>query len=252
MTNTPVDLTNCDREPIHILGQIQSHGFLIALDQSGIIRFVSDNIVDFIPDVETSTLGKPISVIESYFQNTSQNNLLSQLLGLGKLSGYEQINPYHISLGGRKYNLIISKSAGYDVLEFETDKSALDTDVQKMIGKSVSEMLADKNLQNLLNNTASQVKNIINYDRVMIYRFAEDGHGEVVAEARNNDLESWLGLHYPASDIPKQARELYKLNLTRLIADVNSAPSKISTEATNSEPLDLTWSQLRAVSPIHI
>src|SRR5690606_26560287 len=63
---------------------------------------------------------------------------------------------------------------------------------------------------------------------------------------------SWLGLHYPASDIPKQARELYKKNLTRIIAEVHTTPSKISTAADNVQPLDLTNSQLRAVSPIHI
>src|SRR5690606_16721101 len=94
---------------------------------------------------------------------------------------------------------------------------------------------------------------IINYDRVMIYKFAEDGHGEVVAEARNTDLAPWLGLHYPASDIPQQARELYKVNLTRIIADVHAEPSKILVEELDSEKsLDLSSSQLRAVSPIHI
>jgi chemotaxis family two-component system sensor kinase Cph1 len=74
----------------------------------------------------------------------------------------------------------------------------------------------------------------------------------VAAECKNDDLEPWLGLHYPASDIPQQARALYKLNLTRLIADVHSVPSKITTSADNLTPLDLTNSQLRAVSPIHI
>jgi light-regulated signal transduction histidine kinase (bacteriophytochrome) len=86
----------------------------------------------------------------------------------------------------------------------------------------------------------------------MVYRFGADGHGEVVAEEQEANLDSWLGLHYPASDIPKQARELYKLNLTRLIADVHTPTARILTNPENSEPLDLTHSQLRAVSPIHI
>ncbi|WP_407427177.1 ATP-binding protein, partial [Arcticibacter sp.] len=129
----------------------------------------------------------------------------------------------------------------------------LSLDIQKMVGRSISEMLADKNLQNLLNNTVLQIKNIINYDRVMIYKFAEDGHGEVVAEARNSNLGPWLGLHYPASDIPQQARELYKVNLTRLIANVHTEPSSILAEEVDAEKqLDLSHSQLRAVSPIHI
>jgi len=252
MTTFQVDLTNCDREPIHIPGQIQSHGFLIVIDKTNTIRFHSDNVSGFIPRIKNNILGKPLSYIESLFENTQQVNVLTQLVALGKINGYEQINPYQVSIAGKKFHLIISNSAGFELLEFEPARSTADTDVQKLIGRSVAEMLADKNLQNLLNNTAIQVKNIIQYDRVMIYKFAEDGHGEVISEARNEELESWLGLHYPASDIPKQARDLYKLNLTRLIADVNTTPSKISTDAEQAEPLDMTYSQLRAVSPIHI
>jgi chemotaxis family two-component system sensor kinase Cph1 len=121
-----------------------------------------------------------------------------------------------------------------------------------MIGGSLSEMLADRNLKSLLKNSVVEVKNIIQYDRVMICRFADDGHGEVVAEAKNKKLQSWLGLHYPASDIPKQARELYKKNLIRLIGDVNVPTSRIIAEDGITEPLDLTCASLRAVSPIHI
>ncbi|RZK73912.1 MAG: GAF domain-containing protein, partial [Pedobacter sp.] len=95
-----------------------------------------------------------------------------------------------------------------------------------------------------------EIKKVIEYDRVMIYKFLEDGHGEVVAEVKNDDLEPFFGLHYPASDIPQQARALYKLNFTRIIADVNTSDSAIAT-FTNA-PLDLTHSALRAVSPIHI
>ena len=86
----------------------------------------------------------------------------------------------------------------------------------------------------------------------MVYQFDTDGHGHVIAEHKNNDLAPFFGLHYPASDIPKQAKELYKLNLTRIIADVNSIPSPILSHAGTQAPLDLTYSQLRAVSPIHI
>ena len=252
MPDFQVDLTNCDREPIHIPGQIQSHGFMIVLDQEGKIRFFSDNIQNFISGIEKNLLDKSIEYLENFFENTPLNNMLAQVLHLGRINGYEQINPYQVTILGKRFYLIISRSAQYEVLEFEPDGSAANIDVQKLIGRSVSEMLADKNLQNLLNNTAVQVKNIIHYDRVMIYRFADDGHGEVVAEARNEELESWLGLHYPTSDIPKQARELYKLNLTRLIADVSTVPSKIFADPIQTDPLDLTWSQLRAVSPIHI
>lgn len=247
-----VDLTNCDREPIHIPGKIQSHGFLIVVNQDDLIVYHSDNIVDFIPDITPKLLGKHISTIEPVIGKNEPSNFIHQLTTFGKVNGFDQTNPFNTDIQGRAFHLIISASADFYLLEFEPANSDSATDVQKMIGRSISEMLSDKNLQNLLNNSAIQVKNVIGYDRVMVYRFANDGHGEVIAEAKNADLSSWLGLHYPASDIPKQARELYKLNLTRLIANVHTLPAAVLTVADNEVPLDMTNSHLRAVSPIHI
>lgn len=247
-----IDLTNCDREPIHIPGKIQSHGFLIVVNQDDLIVYHSDNIVDFIPDITPKLLGKHISTIEPVIGKNEPSNFIHQLTTFGKVNGFDQTNPFNTDIQGRAFHLIISASADFYLLEFEPANSDSATDVQKMIGRSISEMLSDKNLQNLLNNSAIQVKNVIGYDRVMVYRFANDGHGEVIAEAKNADLSSWLGLHYPASDIPKQARELYKLNLTRLIANVHTLPAAVLTVADNEVPLDMTNSHLRAVSPIHI
>ncbi|MFD0795746.1 ATP-binding protein [Mucilaginibacter litoreus] len=247
-----IDVTNCDKEPIHIPGKIQSHGFLIVIDANGYIKYHSENIVNYLNDLPANLLGTHISTIEPIIGKNEPPNFINHLITLGKSNGFEQTNPFNTDLRGRPFHLIISQSADYYLLEFESARSDSNTDVQRTIGRSISEMLVDKNLQNLLNNSAIQVKNVIGYDRVMVYRFAEDGHGEVIAEARNAELPSWLGLHYPASDIPKQARELYKKSLTRLIVDVNAEPSAIITDADNTQVLDLTDSQLRAVSPIHI
>ncbi|MEB0263356.1 MULTISPECIES: ATP-binding protein [unclassified Mucilaginibacter] len=247
-----VDLTNCDREPIHIPGKIQSHGFLFVINQDNIIVYHSDNITLFVPDISPNLLGKHINTIEPIIGKNEPPNFISQLLSFGKVKGFDQTNPFNTEIRGVAFHLIISVSADFYLLEFEPAHSDSATDVQKMIGRSIAEMLADKNLQNLLSNSAVQVKKVIGYDRVMVYRFAEDGHGEVISEAKNDELPAWLGLHFPASDIPKQARELYKLNLTRLIANVHTEPSAILTIADNEVPLDMTNSGLRAVSPIHI
>ena len=115
-----------------------------------------------------------------------------------------------------------------------------------------SEILSGKSLSNLLKNAAQEVKKIIGYDRVLVYCFNEEGHGEVVAETKEDHLEAFFGLHYPSTDIPKQARELYKINFTRIIADVNDESAAIITFEDQQKPLDLTHSSLRAVSPIHI
>ncbi|WP_454801733.1 ATP-binding protein [Mucilaginibacter phyllosphaerae] len=247
-----IDLTNCDREPIHIPGKIQSHGFLIVIDHDGYIRFESENTTAYLKNVPPGLIGTHISAIEPLIGKNEPPDFIARLIVFGKVNGFEQTNPFNTDIHGVPFYLVISASADYYLLEFEPASSDSATDIQRMIGRSISEMLADKNLNNLLNNSALQVKNVIGYDRVMVYRFAEDGHGEVIAEAKNAELPSWLGLHYPASDIPKQARELYKHNLTRLIADVHTQPSAILTAADNDVPLDMTNSHLRAVSPIHI
>jgi len=249
-----IDLTNCDTEPIHIPGQIQSHGFLIAIDENHIVRFHSENISEYLPNLPANLLGRPISDIQPIIGRNEPPDFIQQLINFGRGNKtFDQTNPFNTDIQGIPFYLIIAAAGPFYLLEFEPVKSDMQTDIQRMIGRTLTEMLTDRDLGNLLKNSASQVKQVINYDRVMIYRFAEDGHGEVVAESKNDDLPSWMGLHYPASDIPKQARELYKLNLTRLIADVNTTTSKIvATKETAENPLDLTYSQLRAVSPIHI
>lgn len=254
MNQQAVNLNNCDTEPIHIPGQIQSHGFLIVIDEQGIIKFHSENISDFLQGLPPYLLGSNIITIEPSLSKNSPAGFITKLIDLVSNSkNFDSINPFHTEINGADFCLIISASGPYYLLEFEPALSDIKADIQKLIGSSLAEMLADRNLVSLLKNSATQVKNIINYDRVMVYRFAADGHGEVIAEAKNENLPAWLGLHYPASDIPKQARELYKLNLTRIIADVNTTPSKIFTIKDNAETtLDLTYSQLRAVSPIHI
>ena len=255
MIDYKVDLTNCDREPIHIPGKVQSHGFLVAFDSTDVVNYVSENIKRFLNVEVKDLLGKTVGDFERLLQNDEAPGFVHHILQLGRhAKGFESINPYTIDLGDESFNLIFSKSDNNAVLEFEPNITATEVDLQKTIGRSVSEMLSGKQLKQLLDNAASQIKNLIGYDRVMIYKFLEDGHGEVIAEVKEEHLEPFLGLHYPASDIPKQARELYKVNLTRIITDVNTKASPILTLATNgqAEPLDMTCSELRAVSPIHI
>ncbi len=248
------NLTNCDQEPIHIPGKIQSHGFLIAVDKFYKVTFCSENISEFTPLSATQLLNQSVAFLEDYIENPPTAGFLIQLMTLGIANNtFENFNPFSVKIQGQAFNLIISVSGEYYLLEFEREYSDLKSDLLRLIGQSLSKMMADSNLSQLLDKAAGQIKNIIGYDRVMIYKFHADGHGEVVAEEKESSLDTWMGLHYPASDIPKQARELYKINLTRLISDVHTAPSSIATwENIATNPLDLTHSVLRAVSPIHI
>ncbi|WP_412468888.1 ATP-binding protein [Pedobacter sp. KLB.chiD] len=251
MTKFSVDLTNCDQEPIHIPGKIQSHGFLVAVDKnSSTISYISENTGDFLKEQTKSLLNKPLSTLNNLIKQPDSALYIEDLLKLGIIrKSFDTMSPHPLEINGSPFYLIISSSKNDWLLEFEP--VTLQFDIQSSIGRSASSMLQGKNISSLLKGAAKEVKRLINYDRIMVYKFLEDGHGEVVAEEKETDLEAFLGLHYPASDIPKQARELYKLNLTRLIADVNIADSKVITYKEN-EALDLTNGGLRAVSPIHI
>jgi len=251
MNKFSVDLTNCDKEPIHIPGKIQSHGFLIAVDKDKLnISYISENGEIFLKESAKNLLEKPLSVINSFIKQQEPEFNIEHLLQLGIIrKSFDAISPHPLEIDNNPYYLIISSSPSNWLLEFEP--VTLQYDIQSSIGRSASSMLQGKSVSALLKGAANEIKKLINYDRIMIYKFLEDGHGEVVAEEKEEHLEPFFGLHYPASDIPKQARELYKLNLTRLIADVNTDDAPIIT-FNDDKPLDLTNSSLRAVSPIHI
>ncbi|GAB3038903.1 ATP-binding protein [Spirosoma pulveris] len=255
MIQESFDLTNCDREPIHILGHIQSHGYLIAIqpDTYSIVH-ASENIVDLVGIPAASLLGQPIDTLLSATDLPAST--LVELLNVSRRNeSWEILNPHRVTVNGTSWNLIMHQYQNLVLLEWEPVGDDQNTLInQQLISQALTEVQTSRTLSDLLQNTARRVKTIIGFDRVMVYQFNEDWHGQVVAEEKEEHLESFLGLHYPASDIPRQARELYKVNLVRLIADVNSAPSPILSEADwpTDKPLDLTHSVLRAVSPVHI
>lgn len=251
---TLTDLTNCDKEPIHIPGHIQSHGFLLALDRKTlVVDWVSDNLEAFTGRQANEFLGKPVGALESVI-STRPGSSLTDLITLGMMTGnFEQMNPQKTWVNGQEMFIIIHQFKENIICEFEPGQSTDDNiTLQKIMSTALAVIQSSATFPKLLDRVASLVKEITGYDRVMVYKFHKDDHGEVVAEAKNEDHESWLHLHYPATDIPAQARELYKLNLVRIIADVNSPPAGLLGREGLDLPLDLTHSVLRAVSPIHI
>lgn len=252
MLELKIDLNNCDLEPIHIPGSIQSHGYFVAINQEDFISCCSENIFVLSGQKAIDLVGKPLQYFEGNLSLQNGTSLISEIVHhTRKTHDLEQLNPNLIIIKEKSFNLIITVTDSLLFLEFEPFANDCSSLLQTMIGRSVSHMLKERNLSILLKNTASQVRKIIDFDRAMIYRFAPDGHGEVVGESKSEDRDSWLGHHFPASDIPQQARALYKINLTRLIANVDAVPSKIL-GFPDLQNLDLTHSQLRSVSPIHI
>lgn len=250
MNETPkVDLTNCDREPIHLAGAIQPVGFLLALSSDWLVVRASANAVEFLGVDAAEMVGRPL---EAFFTREAIHSLRNRLAIMRSADAIERIFGCELREDGRSYDVAIHMSGGTILIEAEP-ASADHGDITGTVRSMMARLDQATGMTAFFNEGARQVRALTGYDRVMVYRFAHDGSGEVVAEAAKPGIGSFLGLHYPASDIPAQARELYRRNLLRVITDVDAVPVPIVPAIDeNGRPLDLSLSILRAVSPIHI
>lgn len=242
-----VDLSSCEKEPIHIIGVTQSHGVLIACDKTtGKITQVGENSAEYFDISAEDLLG---SDIESFLGIELARKIINTVNEQG-IFEVEETN-----INGRAFVIIPHITSENLILDIEPiDNKADSFDFQKELSSLLNTLSASKDAQRLCEDAAKITKSIFGYDRVMIYKFDEEWNGKVIAEELNEDMESWLGLQYPASDIPKQARQLFLKNRVRTITDVNYSPVKILPQLSplTNAPLDLTNSTLRGVSPIHI
>ncbi|MES2146649.1 MAG: HWE histidine kinase domain-containing protein [Pseudomonadota bacterium] len=245
-----VDLTNCDREPIHELGAIQPIGFLIALTSDWLVSRVSSNISQFLAVAADDVIGRPATDILTGDAIHTLRNRLALLRGA---DGVERVFRMKLDERGQDFDVAVHFSGHWVIVEAEPstehDYGDVTGTVRGMLGRLDS--MADDDA--FYNEGARQVRALTGFDRVMVYRFDDDGSGEVIAETAKSGIGSFLGLHYPASDIPRQARELYKRSLLRVITDIEAAPVPIvPTLDEHGKPLDLSMSVLRSVSPIHL
>lgn len=265
MNQTIPDVTidNCDKEPIHILGRIQSHGFLIVCRRATAqIVQISQNATDY-TGMATELL------LQSNLADLLEPAIYQKLRDASQKESAPSdpiwtflVPNVQVGKQATLWNLIAhtAHDIAPDLMLVEFEPMADETDLQQYYQwpqQILQLALSSDSLEEIFNLCAMRIKEFTGFDRVMVYRFGEEWHGEVIAEAKNAELEPYLGLHYPASDIPAQARQLYVRNLVRIIADVDSQPSSFSPSLTPREkggesPLNLSDSSLRAVSPIHI
>lgn len=243
------DLTNCDREPIHIPGSIQSHGALIACDAECIrIQRHSANSKIFFPQLSAHPGEQSIvDVLGGDLAHDVRNALSSSVEPArpGLIFNRRLATGQHVDVAAHIFK-------GHAILEFEPCDAADRTSPLDVARALVSRLKRSATEADLIRSASRLIRNLLGYDRVMIYRFAHDGSGEVVSEARRSGLESFMGQHFPASDIPAQARRLYLQNTIRIIADACNHRVPIVPELDASgEPLDLSFAHLRSVSPIH-
>jgi light-regulated signal transduction histidine kinase (bacteriophytochrome) len=246
-----VDLTNCDREPIHLIGSIQSFGLLVAVSSDAwIITRASRSTAEWLDRSPQELLGKPLhTVIAGEAIHAMRTQLHGAILG----DMVARLFDVRITRDGPRCDLAVHMVDKSIVIECEPSISEGSDNTGLMVRGMIARLQQAHDPRAFYRMAAREMRAMTEFDRVMIYRFDQDGSGEVIAESARADLESYLGLRYPASDIPRQARVLYERNWLRLIADINCAPSPIEPALDpEGRPLDLSRSILRSVSPIHV
>lgn len=245
-----IALSNCDREPIHIPGRVQSFGSLLGFDaESRTILHHSDNLATTLPDQDAVFLGKTLDAV---IPTREVVHGINGAMGLPTIQNQrERIGSFVIH--GKLIDLSIFANGSTVVIEFEpapkTPSSHLSS--VSMVRSMMGTLECQNDLTSLLDSSAQALRNLTGHDRVMVYRFLDNGDGEVVAESKGPGIEPYLGLRYPASDIPVQVRQLMLRSTFRVIHDIDAEHSALVSQA-GTPPLDMTHSHLRGVSPIHI
>ena len=251
-----IDISNCNKEPIHIPGSIQPHGLLFALREPDLtILQVSDNTLNLFGLPAEQLLNKNLSDLVEL----DQINLLKECLNQEDLL---IVNPIELTIKSGnnqpvQFDGIVHRSDGCLILELEPanlDKGNSFFKFYHLVKIAMTKLQSASNLAEISQIIVKEVKQITGFDRVMLYRFDENWHGTVIAEEKPEYLTAYLGLRYPASDIPTQARKLYSENWLRLIPNSDYQPVAIvpTNNPVTDEPLDLSRSVLRSVSPLHV
>lgn len=248
-----VDLTNCDREPIHIPGQIQPHGVLLVLQAPDLnIIQVSSNTQEMMGRAPQALLGTALSDL----LNEQQAQQIQQCLS----EDFESANPLNLSIlcsnQAIEFDGIVHRWDGLVLLELEPKNTTGNPDFfdfYHQVKEPITRIQKSPTLVDLCRIVVKEIRRITGFNRVMVYQFDPEGAGMVVAEDTDQETP-YLDLHYPSSDIPKQARQLYTLNWLRLIPDAGYQPVALipANNPLTDQPLDLSLSVLRSVSPIHL
>jgi light-regulated signal transduction histidine kinase (bacteriophytochrome) len=245
-----IDLNSCEREPIHLLGAIQPIGFLLATSPEWCIRRVSANVAQFLGRQPETLLGEALPDIiarEALHEIGGRLHLLRGPDALERLFGIRLLED------GPPYDLAVHMADGQVVIEAEPSDLEDGLEAATTVRSMIIRLQQAPDFDALCREAVRQIRGLTGFSRVMLYRFHHDGTGEVIAESAGSFVDSFLGLRFPASDIPKQARLLYERNWLRLIGDAGAEPVAILPQRdAEGQPLDLSLSVLRSVSPTHI
>lgn len=245
-----VDLTNCDREPIHIPGSVQPYGCLLACDGSvGMVRRHSINAGAMLGVGSGDINGRRL---DDLIGEGPAHDVRNAIAKWGNQQRPGLLIDFKVAHSQTAFNVAVHRHKGVNIIEFEPVDASEATPPLELSRLLIGRIGQCNDLDVLFDNAARLLRGGLGYDRVMVYQFAHDGSGRVISEARRGDLESFLGQHFPAGDIPQQARVLYVQNTVRIVSDASGERVAIEPEFdTSGEPLDLSFAHLRSVSPIH-
>lgn len=246
----PMTMDECAREPIHIPGSIQPHGVLLVVDAATqAILQASANAGALFGLPQERLAGLPWREAVTLSRDPASDRVPAE-------------RPLHLAYTAVRFPASPDAAAHvgawhlYDdrwLLEIEPE-AADDSPTRDDAYPILRRLDEDRTVQDAADRIAGAFKSLLGYDRVMVYRFDRDWHGEVISEFREPQLEPYLGLHYPATDIPSQARALYLRNRVRAIADIGYRPAPIEPvlDPQTGQPTDMSDVSLRSVSPVHI
>ncbi|CAN5867187.1 GAF domain-containing protein [soil metagenome] len=260
------DLTNCERELIHLAGSVQPHGVLLALrEPSLVILQASANVESVLGTPVAALLGKPVGKlggdIERCLRRIASQGALADPEALRCRIDSDRADAARGKL--REFEGTVHRIPG-NVLLVEIEPFGEDTGIQtvdipsaqllEILGGAVQRISAASTIGALADSVVKTCRDMLGYDRVMVYKFDADGHGKIIAEARDPRLDSLLGHHYPASDIPQRARQLYLRTRLRVLADVHYVASPLVPQRLpgDDEELDMSLCYLRRMSPLHL
>ncbi len=259
------DLTNCERELIHLAGSIQPHGLLLVVREPGwrIVQASANAGV---------LLRRPLDSLLLASLAELGGDLETTLRRLAAAGDLREPQPLRCTLPAADGSARFEGAAhrvGADALVVELEPLAAGTNgadsvppgnavLLERVAQAVQRFSEASSVGTLADGVVRCVRDFTGYDRVMVYQFDPDGHGKIIAEARDPRLDSLLGHHYPATDIPQRARELYLRNRVRVLVDVNYEPAPLvprllpGGDAQGGAELDMSLSFLRSMSPLHL
>jgi len=261
-SSTLRDLEVCSEESVYAPGHIQPHGILLILQEPDLtILQISENVEQFFGIAAEKLLGQPLHRLLSHTQVQQITRFLAEenleVYNPFELKTQRKITQLNWQRRNQTFIVMLYRGVNGLILELEPQQSSPNLHFLQFyhyLQTTITNLRNTSSVMNMAQTLAREVKALTGFDRVMVYRFQPDESGVVIAEEKQQHLESYLGLHYLAVDIPTAARKLFYRKWMRFIPDVNYIPVSLipSHHSPDHTPVDMGDSLLRGVSPCHI